>query len=54
MMTIFRDAWSSLDKKGRAVVSIVVILAIAGLLALAMWLRYDLSWVGPTIVNITK
>ena len=37
-------AWHDLSKTGRAVVVCVLGLAICGLLALAMWLGYDLSW----------
>lgn len=38
-------AWHDLSKSGRAIVLVVLMLAAAGLLAMAMWLNYDLSWV---------
>lgn len=44
MLAILKDAWAGLSMKGRAVVLVVLLLAGAGLIALAMWLRYDLSW----------
>ena len=44
MLTILRQAWSDLNATGKTVVAVVLLLAVAGLLALAMWLRYDLSW----------
>jgi len=44
MLQILREAWAGLSMTGRAVVLVVLLLAGAGLLALAMWLRYDLSW----------
>jgi hypothetical protein len=50
MWNILVSAWHDLSVTGRAVVSIVLILAGAGLLALAMWLRYDLSWL-PGVVG---
>ena len=40
-MKLLRDLWASLDSAGR----IVFLLCVAGLLALAMWLGLDLSWV---------
>jgi hypothetical protein len=45
MWQILKGAWHDLSKTGRAVVLCVLGLAIAGLLALAMWLGYDLSWI---------
>jgi hypothetical protein len=44
MLAILKDAWSGLSMTGRAVVIVVLALAAAGLIALAMWLRYDMSW----------
>ena len=44
MWQILREAWSGLSATGRAVVAVVLGLAVAGLIALAMWLRYDLTW----------
>lgn len=45
MWAVIRDAWGSLTPVGRMWVIIVLALAVAGLLALAMWFRYDLSWI---------
>lgn len=45
MQEVYGALWRDLSKKGRAVVLVVLLLAVAGLLAMAMWLRYDLSWV---------
>ena len=45
MQEVYKVQWRDLSKKGRAVVLVVLMLAVAGLLAMAMWLRYDLSWV---------
>ena len=44
MWEILKGAWRDLSAKGRAVVLVVLILASAGLLALAMWLGYNLDW----------
>lgn len=44
MWQIIREAWAGLAAPGRAAVLIVLALAVTGLIALAMWLRYDLSW----------
>lgn len=44
MWQILREAWAGLSAPGRATVLIVLGLAVAGLIAMAMWLRYDLSW----------
>lgn len=44
MWAILKAAWADLNATGRAVVLVVLVLAGAGLLALAMWLRYDLTW----------
>ena len=44
MWTILKAAWHDLSATGRMAVIIVLVLAVAGLLALAMWLGYDLSW----------
>lgn len=49
MWQILREAWAGLSATGRATVLIVLGLAVAGLIALAMWLRYDLSWLPPII-----
>ena len=45
MQEVYRVVWRDLSKKGRAIVLVVLMLAVAGLLAMAMWLKYDLSWV---------
>lgn len=44
MWQVIKAAWHDLSKTGRAVIVCVLALAVAGLLALAMWLGYDLSW----------
>lgn len=44
MWTILKSGWHDLSTTGRATVIVVLVLAGAGLLAMAMWLRYDLSW----------
>ena len=49
MWGTIRAAWHDLSKTGRAVVVCVLALAVAGLLAMAMWLGYDLSWLPPII-----
>ena len=49
MWQIIREAWAGLAAPGRASVLIVLALAATGLIALAMWLRYDLSWLPPII-----
>jgi hypothetical protein len=45
MSPVIRGAWADLSQVGRMWVVIVLALALTGLLALAMWLRYDLSWI---------
>jgi hypothetical protein len=45
MFQIFKAMWHDLSKTGRAVVICVLGLAVAGLLAMAMWLGYDLNWI---------
>jgi hypothetical protein len=45
MFETFKAGWHDLSKTGRAVVLVVLMLAVAGLLAMAMWLKYDLSWI---------
>lgn len=45
MQEVYSVLWRDLSKKGRAVMLVVLLLAVAGLLAMAMWLKYDLSWV---------
>ncbi len=44
MLSVLRDAWGSLTPVGRMWVAIVLGLAVCGLLALAMWLGYNLDW----------
>ena len=44
MWQILREAWAGLSATGRAAVIVVLGLAVAGLIAMAMWLRYDMSW----------
>lgn len=50
MWTILIAAWRDLSATGKTVVAVVILLALAGLLGLAMWLRYDLSWL-PGVVS---
>lgn len=50
MWPIITTAWHDLSKTGRAAVLIVLILAVAGLLAAAMWLGYRLDWL-PTLLD---
>jgi hypothetical protein len=50
MWTIITTAWHDLSKTGRAAVLIVLILAITGLLAVAMWLGYRLDWI-PSLLD---
>lgn len=45
MFAILKAAWVELSGTGKSVVAVVLILAIAGLLAMAMWLNYNLDWV---------
>lgn len=44
MWTILKSAWRDLGPTGKMVVAVVILLALTGLLGLAMWLRYDLTW----------
>lgn len=44
MLTILKAAWRDLSAPGRATVIVVLICAVAGLLAMAMWLGYNLDW----------
>lgn len=44
MWATLTAAWHDLSATGRAVVLAILILAGAGLLALAMWLGYNLDW----------
>ena len=44
MWQILIAAWKDLPATGKTVVSVVLLLAVAGLLALAMWLGYNLDW----------
>jgi hypothetical protein len=48
-MSTFKAMWAELSGKGKSVVAVVIILAIAGLLAMAMWLGYNLDWL-PNII----
>lgn len=45
MWAVITGAWHDLSKAGRMWILIVLALAVAGLLAIAMWLGYDLSWI---------
>ena len=53
MLAILGDAWRELSATGKAVVLVVMVLAGAGLLALAMWLRYDLGWFPAWLTSVT-
>lgn len=44
MLTAFSEMWAGLSASGKTVVLVVLILAITGLLAMAMWLGYRLDW----------
>lgn len=44
-MKALLDAWGTLSGKGKTIVAVVVVLAFTGLLALAMWLGYNLDWI---------
>ncbi len=50
MRAILIAAWRDLPASGKTVVAVVILLAVAGLLALAMWLGYNLDWL-PGIVS---
>ena len=49
-MTAFREMWAGLNATGKTAVLVVLILAITGLLAMAMWLGYQLDWL-PGIIG---
>jgi hypothetical protein len=49
MWTVITQAWHDLTPTGRAALLIVLILAITGLLAVAMWLGYRLDWLPPLL-----
>ena len=44
MLAILIAAWRDLSATGKTVVAVVLLLAVAGLLGLAMWLGYNLDW----------
>ena len=50
MWQILVAAWKDLSAGGRAAVLVVLVLACAGVLALAMWLGYNLDWI-PGLLN---
>lgn len=50
MLDILKGAWHDLSATGRAIVLVVLILAVAGLLAMAMWLGYRLDWL-PNLLD---
>ena len=50
MREILTAAWRDLPASGKTVVAVVILLAVAGLLGLAMWLGYNLDWL-PGIVS---
>lgn len=45
MWEVIKAAWNDLTPVGRMWVVIVLALAVTGLLAMAMWLGYDLTWI---------
>ena len=49
MKQTFAQMWADLSAKGRAVVLVVLILAVAGLLAAAMFLGYRMDWIPPLL-----
>ena len=53
MFAIIGEAWRELSATGKAAVLVVLVLAGAGLLALAMWLRYDLGWFPAWLTSVT-
>jgi len=50
MLSILKGAWHDLSASGRMVVLVVLILAVAGLLGVAMWLGYRLDWI-PNLLD---
>lgn len=52
MWAILTAAWKDLSTAGRAAVLIVLILAVAGCLALAMWLGYRLDWLPNLLTGL--
>ena len=48
MLAILTQAWKDLPATGKTIVAVVLLLAVAGLLGLAMWLGYNLDWL-PSI-----
>lgn len=52
MWAILVAAWKDLSAAGRAAVLIVLILAVAGCLALAMWLGYRLDWLPDLLTGL--
>lgn len=52
MWAILVAAWKDLSAAGRAAVLIVLILAVAGCLALAMWLGYRLDWLPDLLTTV--
>jgi hypothetical protein len=50
MFAVMKNAWEDLSKTGRMWVLIVLFLAVAGLLAVAMFLGYSMDWI-PGLLN---
>lgn len=47
-----RDVWNGLSTRGRAAVLVALIVAIAGLLAYAMHLGLDLTWLPGILAEL--
>jgi len=50
MYATLKAMWHDLSATGRMVVLVVLLLAIAGVLGVAMWLGYNLDWI-PGLLN---
>ena len=53
-MAAFREMWAGLSASGKTAVLVVLILAITGLLAMAMWLGYRLDWLPGIIGQVVE
>lgn len=52
MIQAFKEFFASLSGTGKTTVAVVLILAISGLLALAMWLGYRMDWLPPFLTQL--